>query len=55
MMSVVVLDDSDLGALFRGEVIQIETGGEEIIGLATSKFLEDELHVRKDEEKMSDD
>lgn len=52
MISVVVLDDSDLEDLSRGELIKIKTGGEETIGLATNKFLEDELHIRKEKEKM---
>lgn len=46
-MGVVVLDKSDLEALSRGELIKVETNGEEVIGLVTDKFLEDGL-----EEKM---
>lgn len=37
---IVILEDSDVEELVRGEVVQIQIGGNCVIGLATNKFLE---------------
>lgn len=42
MRMIVILEDLDLEALSKGEVVKIEDRHGEIIGLVTRKFLEDE-------------